>query len=54
LSQTLLEDYLSVVASGETSYADIVSTIRKIRYRVSDIAQLASKYLHEMGIKVWR
>lgn len=56
VSQTLLEDYPLVAARGETSYADIVTTIRrmKIGYSVPDIAQLASRYLHERGIKVWR
>lgn len=56
VSQTLLEDYPVVVINGETSYADIIATIRKMKigYSVPDIAQLASKYLRERGIRVWR
>jgi hypothetical protein len=56
VTQTLLEDYPVVVSSGETSYKDIVTTIKKMKisYGVPDMAQLASKYLHERGIKVWR
>ena len=56
VSQTLLGNYPAVAARGETSYADIVRTIRKmgISYGVPDIAQLASQYLYEKGVKVWR
>ena len=55
VARTLFDDYPVVDARGETSCRDIVTTIKKMKisYGVPDIVQLASKILHERGIKVW-
>jgi len=49
VSQTLLEDYPSVLTRVETRYADIVTTANKMRigYGVPDVAQLAWQILYE-------
>ncbi len=56
VAQTLLDDYPVILSRGKTSISEILNTILKmnITYSLPDIAQLASKILHERGIRVWK
>lgn len=56
VAQTILDDYLSKKASLEITYREIVLQIKrlKIPFNATDVADLAAKYLHERGIRIWR
>jgi len=56
IAQTILDDYMNRRNIEEISYREILIRVRKmhIPFRTPDIAYLASQYLHEMGMKVWR
>lgn len=40
----------------EITYREIIIQVRELEipFNVPDIAELAARYLHEKGIKVWR
>lgn len=56
IAQTILEDYEAKGKPLEISYRDIMGEVKslKIPFKGPDIADMAAKYLHEHGIKVWR
>ncbi len=56
VAQTILEDYILKRGLKEIPYKDIILHIKAMKtpFRVPDIAQLASTYIQERGIKVWR
>ena len=56
VAQTILDDYMNRRNIEEISYREILIRVREmhIPFRTPDIAYLASQYLHEMGMKVWR
>lgn len=56
VAQTILDDFMNRRNIEEISYREILIRVRKmhIPFRTPDIAYLASQYLHEMGMKVWR
>jgi len=55
VAQTILDEF-TVNQPMEVKYTDIMQRVRamKIPYGGPDVADLASQYLHEKGIKVWR
>ena len=56
VAQTILDDYMNRRKIEDISYREILIRVREmhIPFRTPDIAYLASQYLHEMGMKVWR
>lgn len=55
VAQTILEEYVVKRGLKEISYMDIVRHVKELRvpFSTPDVAQLASTYLREKGIKVW-
>jgi len=55
-AQTILKDYITPRQVTEITYREIVIQVKelKIPFRAPDIAELAAKYLHDRGIRVWR
>jgi predicted transcriptional regulator len=56
VAQTILDQYISTRKASKISYREIVIQIKEMRvpFSAPDIAELAAKYLHEKGVKVWR
>lgn len=56
VAQTILEDYLSKKPTMEITYTEIVVQVKKMKisFNTPDIADLAAKYLHEQGVRIWR
>lgn len=56
VAQTILDEYVNRRHVEEISYREILIRIKEmhIPFRTPDIAYLASQYLHERGVKVWR
>ena len=56
VAQSILEDYITPRQVTEITYREIVIQVKelKIPFSSPDIADLAARYLHERGIKVWR
>jgi len=54
VAQTILDEYKD--RPMEVNYKDIVLRVKemKIPFRGPDITDLAAKYLHEKGFKIWR
>ena len=56
VAQTILDEYITPRRVDEISYREIVIEVKELRipFRAPDIADLAARYLHDLGIKVWR
>lgn len=56
IAQTILDEYVTKRSVTEISYKEIVGQIRELQvpFRTPDIAELAARYLHDKGVKVWR
>ncbi|MFW6121972.1 MAG: hypothetical protein ACOC80_13905 [Petrotogales bacterium] len=56
IAQTILEEFSQEGTLDEISYKEIVIQVKelKIPFKAPDVAELAARYLHERGIKVWR
>ena len=56
VTEALLRDNPKILRSGETSYGELVESVKVMRlnYNMSDIVQLVIRNLHERGVKVWR
>ena len=56
VAQSILDDYITPRQVTEITYREIVIQVKelKIPFSSPDIANLAARYLHERGIKVWR
>ena len=56
VAQTLLDEYISKKPIKEITYREIVLKVKRLNipFNMRDIADLAAKYLHEQGVRIWR
>jgi len=56
VAQDILDNYIKPHHLREVSYKELLVYIKemKVPFRTPDIADLAARYLHEQGVKVWR
>ena len=55
-AQSILDEYITPRRVREITYREILIQVRELEipFSVPDIAELAARYLHERGVKVWR